>query len=143
MSFFGLFKKKKKVNPLDIPQDVLKDFNEAERVMINSGGEAKPYQILFDISQKNKKYRAIRRLEENDRTDKAEIDSINSRADSGIDKSESLSQGSSRFEQRSSVQTAVAPVDKSQHSSNDRPNSNIKRGFSFRRPAARRRVSDY
>ena len=46
---FNLFKKKK-INPKDIPQEILDDFNEAERRMAESKGEEKPYKILFDIT---------------------------------------------------------------------------------------------
>jgi hypothetical protein len=144
LALFGLFKKKKKkIDPVkDIPQDVLDDFNLAEKTMINSGGEAKPYKILFDISQKNKMQRAVRREIENGKT--ATEDRIISRPNQGIDSSEPILQGNSRVEPRRSIQASVNRSNEQTNSGNGKPNTDVKRrfgGFRFRKPA--RRVSDY
>jgi len=144
MTFFGLFKKKKKIDPLkDIPPEILADFNLAEKIMSNSGGEAKPYKILFNIAMKNKRDRMARRDIENDKT-RRDGEIVKSRASKELDSAERILPRSNGLAERSSLQTPVNPVDRQKHSVNqqlDKPNVKSNGWGIFRR--RNRTVSKY
>jgi hypothetical protein len=51
--FFIIRRRKKKKKVLEIPNDILEDFQEAERRYKKSHGEKNPHTILYEIAKEN------------------------------------------------------------------------------------------
>ena len=128
MALFSFLKRKKKIDPIkDIPADVLADFEKANDIMVRSGGEAKPYQILFDISVKNRNNRAEKRRLENGE------ERIDTRTNPSINNPERILERNPRVQQRSSLPSSVGTSNRQEYQDNVRPDGNNKRRIILRR----------
>ena len=139
MGLFNIFKKKKKINESDIPIEVLEEFNEAEEIMKNSSGEAKPYKILFDIMQEKRKQNVINN---NERRNELNGKTNNTRTNQNTNNTEHIPTRSAGVPERRNIPTPVAPSNRQEYASDNKPNTGSRK-LIFRRRGTRRPISEY